>query len=638
MIGIAPRFVERNSIKFLKRHKPEDWLSADSRCPHQPPRAGSLTDLPAREGTEDGQVAVRPACPTNGDRSQPRPAPGIDRSPLQLPAKLYNPYFPGGLLAYDDLRAWIAALDRAGELKKIRTEVDPILEITEITDRVSKASSGGPAGGPALLFQSLKGYPGSQVLINQFGSAHRMHLALGASSFDEVANRIRSFMDVKSPQGFLDKVKMLPMLGEMAKFFPKTVSTGPCKEVIKHDNFSLFDFPILQCWPRDAGRFITLPCVITRDPSSGKRNVGCYRMQVYDPRMTGMHWQRQKVGAEHYRQMLRQAASLDTSHSPAEKAPTPRSGAETWEPDRDAMRRAVDIMARTSGGSQLPEGPLPPGKMEVAVAIGTDPAVTFASIVPAPPDIEEYLIAGFLRQKPVELVKCETLDLEVPATSEIVLEGHVHLDELRTEGPFGDHTGFYSLEDLYPVFHVHCITHRKDPIYSTTIVGKPPMEDGWMGKAVERIFLPLMQLTIPELVDIHLPVEGIFHNLMIVSIRKSYPGQARKVMNAIWSLGQAMFTKCIVVVDEDVNVQDLGEVTLKALNHIDPERDIQFMLGPVDSLDHASRLPNYGSKMGVDATRKWAAEGFTRPWPDEILMDEKTKALVDEKWNELGLD
>jgi 4-hydroxy-3-polyprenylbenzoate decarboxylase len=525
-------------------------------------------------------------------------------------------------LAYDDLRDWIAALDRAGELKRIRTEVDPILEITEITDRVSKGKfSGGraswPVGGPALLFQNIKGHPGSQVLINQFGSARRMNLALEVDSLDEVADRIRHFMDVKSPQGFLDKVKMLPMLAEMGKFFPKTVSTGPCKEVIKRDNFSLLDFPILQCWPKDAGRFVTMPCVVTRDPRTGKRNVGMYRMQVYDERTTGMHWQRQKVGAEHYRERLRAAASgSDPARSTA----------------------AVDIMARSSGGSVLADGDRPSGRMDVAVAIGTEPAVTFSAIVPAPPDVEEYLIAGFLRQKPLELVKCETVDLEVPATSEIVLEGHVHLDELRTEGRFGDHTGFYSLEDQYPVFHLTCITHRKDPIYATTIVGKPPMEDGWMGKAVERIFLPLMKLTIPEIIDINLPVEGIFHNLMIVAIRKSYPGQARKVMNAIWSLGQAMFTKCIIVVDEDVNVQDIGDVTLKALNHIDPERDIQFTLGPVDSLDHASRLPNYGSKMGIDSTRKWASEGFNRPWPDEILMDEKTKALVDKKWKDLGLD
>ena len=527
-------------------------------------------------------------------------------------------------MAYDDLREWIAALDSTGELKRIRTEVDPILEITEITDRVSKnkVRNGGrqfSAGGPALLFQNLKGHPGSQLLINQFGSARRMNLALEVENLDEVADRIRAFMDVKSPQGFLDKVKMLPMLAEMGKFFPKTVSTGLCKEVIKRDHFSLLDFPVLQCWPKDAGRFITLPCVVTRDPKTGKRNVGMYRMQIYDERTAAMHWQRQKVGAEHYREMLRAAARAGT--------PAPASAG-----------AAVDIMARTSGGSVLAEGDRPGGKMEVAVAIGTDPAITFSAIVPAPPDVEEYLIAGFLRQKPVELVKCETVDLEVPATAEIVLEGHVHLDELRTEGPFGDHTGFYSLEDLYPVFHLSCITHRRDPIYSTTIVGKPPMEDGWMGKAVERIFLPLMKLTIPELVDINLPVEGVFHNLMIVSIKKSYPGQARKVMNAIWSLGQAMFTKCILVVDEDVNVQDLGEVTLKVLNHIDPERDIQFTLGPVDSLDHASRLPNYGSKMGIDATRKWPSEGFTRPWPDEILMDEKTKEVVDKKWKTLGLE
>ena len=542
----------------------------------------------------------------------------------------------GGLLAYEDLRQWISALDRAGELKKIRTEVDPILEIAEITDRVSKMparNNGGRAsspGGPALLFQNIKGHPGAQVLINQFGSARRMNLALEVEKLDEVADRIRQFMDVKSPQGFLDKVKMLPMLAEMGKFFPKTISTGPCKEVIRRDNFSLDGFPILQCWPQDAGRFITLPCVITRDPKTGKRNVGMYRMQVFDQHTTGMHWQRQKVGAEHYRERMR-AASENSVGTVALARPA-NVGA------RAPARAAVDIMARSSGGSILPEGNRPTGKMEVAVAIGTDPAITFSAIVPAPPDIEEYLIAGFLRQRPVELVKCETVDLEVPATAEIILEGHVNLDELKAEGPFGDHTGFYSLEDLYPVFHLTCITHRKDPIYSTTIVGKPPMEDGWMGKAVERIFLPLMRLTIPEIVNINLPVEGVFHNLMIVSIKKSYPGQARKVMNAVWSLGQVMFTKCILVVDEDVNVQDIGEVTLKVLNHIDPERDIQFMLGPVDSLDHASRLPNYGSKMGIDATRKWSSEGFNRPWPDEIFMDEKTKAMVDKKWKDLGLD
>jgi 4-hydroxy-3-polyprenylbenzoate decarboxylase len=539
-------------------------------------------------------------------------------------------------LAYDDLRDWIQALDRAGELRRIRTEADPILEIAEIADRVSKSKDKdkdqqGTAGGKALLFENLKGYPGSHLLINQFGSARRMRLALEVDSLDEIAGRIRVFMDVKSPQGFLDKVKMLPMLAEMGKFFPKTVATGPCKEVIKRDNFSLLDFPILQCWPKDAGRFITLPCVITRDPKTGKRNVGMYRMQIYDERTTGMHWQRQKVAAEHYRDHMR-AAAMNLSAGAPPFTSFAKSG----------NAAAVDIMARSSGGAMQAAGDRPSGKMEVAVAIGTEPALTFSAIVPAPPDVEEFIIAGFLRQKPVELVKCETVDLEVPANAEIILEGYVNLDELRTEGPFGDHTGFYSLEDEYPVFHVTCVTHRKDPIYATTVVGKPPQEDAWMGKAVERIFLPLMKLTIPELVDINLPIEGVFHNLMLVSIRKSYPGQARKVMNAIWSLGQAMFTKCIVVVDEDVDVQDVADVTLKVLNHIDPERDIQFTLGPVDSLDHAARLANYGSKMGIDATRKWSTEGFSRSWPDEIVMDAKTRALVDSKWKalakELGIE
>jgi 4-hydroxy-3-polyprenylbenzoate decarboxylase len=539
-------------------------------------------------------------------------------------------------LPFDDLRQWIAALDRAGELKRIQTEADPILEIAEITDRVSKSKTGKP-GGTALLFQNIKNHPNSQLLINQFGSESRMKLALGVNSFDEFADRIKMFLDMKSPQGFLDKLKMLPLLTEAGKFFPKTVPTGPCKEVIKRDNFSLLDFPILQCWPQDAGRFITLPCVTTRDPKSGKRNLGMYRLQVYDGQTTGAHWQRQKVAAEHYRQALRGKVS-DQETAPSLSRSVRQGG--DFDSARSGNSSAVDLMARTSGGQVLSNNPT--GKLEVAVAIGTDPAVTFSAIVPAPPDVEEYLIAGFLRAAPVELVKCESVDLEVPATSEIVLEGYVNLDELRTEGPFGDHTGFYSLEDLYPVFHVQCITHRKDPIYATTIVGKPPMEDAYMGKAVERVFLPLMRLTIPELIDINLPIEGVFHNLMIVSIRKSYPGQARKVMNAIWSLGQAMFTKVIIVVDEDVDVQDLADVTLKVLNHIDPERDIQFTLGPIDSLDHASRLANYGSKMGIDATRKWPTEGFTRPWPDEIVMDAKTKSLVDRKWKtlakELGIE
>ncbi|HYY69873.1 MAG TPA: UbiD family decarboxylase, partial [Terriglobales bacterium] len=506
-------------------------------------------------------------------------------------------------MAYNDLRDWISAVDRAGELKRIRAEVDPILEITEITDRVSKSSYGGRPGGPALLFENVRGYPGWQVLINQFGSARRMQMALGVGSLDEIAARIHQFLDLKSPEGLLEKIRMLPMLAEMGRFFPKTVSGGPCKEVIRRDGFDLLHMPVLKCWPKDAGRFITLPCVITRDPRTGKRNVGMYRMQVYDARTAGMHWQRQKIGAEHYREAMRAAAS-----SAGNAGVSPAAAAASSPHTHSA---AVDIMARSGGGAINPAGERPSGKLEVAVAIGTEPALTFAAVIPAPPDVEEFMIAGFLRQKPVELVKCETVDLEVPATAEIILEGYVNLDELRTEGPFGDHTGFYSLEDSYPVFHVTCMTHRKNPIYATTIVGKPPMEDAWMGKAIERIFLPLMRVTLPEIVNVNLPVEAVFHNLMIVSIRKSYPGHARKVMNGIWAMGQAMFTKCIVVVDEDCDVQDVREVVLRVANHIDPERDIQFTLGPVDSLDHASRLPNFGSKMGIDATRKWPTEGFT---------------------------
>src|SRR5271168_1714452 len=301
-------------------------------------------------------------------------------------------------------------------------------------------------------------------------------------------------------------------------------------------------------------------------------------------------------------------------------------------------------MAATAGGTQnlgsgsVAFGKLQDERLEVAVVIGTDPETTFSAIVPAPPEVEEFVIAGFLRQKPVELIQCETVDLQVPAHAEIVLEGYVRLDELRSEGPFGDHTGYYTMPEDYPVFHLTAITHRKNPIYAATIVGKPPMEDAWMGKAVERIFLPLMRLTLPEIVDVCLPPEAVFHNLMIVSIRKSYAGQARKVMNGIWAMGQAMFTKIIVVVDEDCDVQNLTEVTLRVANNIDPERDIQFTLGPIDSLDHASRMPNYGSKMGIDATRKWAAEGFTRPWPPMIEMDATTKSRIDAIWKKLGVD
>jgi len=482
-------------------------------------------------------------------------------------------------MAYSDLRDFIRRLEKEGELKRIQVEVDPLLEIAEFADRAVKS------GGPALLFEHPKGYK-IPVFINGYASMRRMELALEVQSVEEIARRISEYLEMRMPEGLIGKLKMLPKLAEMGSFFPKIVDSGPCQEIIKRDGFSLMDYPVLQCWPEDAGLFITLPMVFSRNPETGKRNCGCYRMQVYDGRTAGMHWQTHKQGAEHYRRMVAQ-------------------------PGKD--------------------------RMEVAVAIGSDPATMYSAILPLPPDLDEMLIAGFIRSSPVEMVKCQTCDLEVPANAEIVLEGYVQLGELRTEGPFGDHTGFYSLADDYPVFHVTCITQRKDPIYATTIVGPPPMEDYYMGKAVERIFLPLMRLQLPEIRDICMPAEGIFHNLMLVAMRKSYPGHARKVMSAIWGLGQAMFTKCIVVVDEDVDVQNVREVVWKALNNIDPERDIQFTLGPIDSLDHSSRLPNFGSKMGIDATRKWPGEGFTRPWPGVIRMPDEVKAKVDELWKKAGL-
>ncbi len=533
-------------------------------------------------------------------------------------------------MAYQGLHDWVKILERAGELKRIAAEVSPILEMAEIADRAAKSGKGtANAGGPALLFENITGYPGSRVLMNQFGSERRMRLALEAESLDEIAKRIEVLIHPVPPAGLMDKLKTLGMLAEINSFLPKVVDArvASCKEVIlRGEDVDLLKFPVLQTWPGDGGRFITLPCVITRDPRSsggqpGKRNVGMYRMHVYDGKTTGMHWQRQKVAAEHFRDRLRGAT-------------------------KDAAG-AVDIMALTAGGTvaatditSVPQTVLTKirgERMEVAVAIGTDPATTFSAIVPAPPEVEEYIIAGFLRRRPLELVKCETVDLEVPAHAEIILEGYVELGELRTEGPFGDHTGFYTMTDEYPVFHITCITHRKNPIYAATVVGRPPMEDTWMIKGVERIFLPLMKLTIPEIIDINLPAEGVAHNLMLVRIRKSYAGQARKVMHAIWGLGQAMFTKCIVVVDEDCDVQNVAEVMLRVGNNIDPERDIQFTLGPLDSLDHASRLPNFGSKMGIDATRKWAAEGFTRPWPQMLTMPEAVKERVAKICQNLGL-
>lgn len=483
-------------------------------------------------------------------------------------------------MAFQDLREFLAALEKAGELKRVPFEVDPHLEITEFADRAVKR------GGPALLFEKTKG-TFVPLAINLFASDRRMQIALGVESLDEIASRITEYLQLKMPAGLLDKLKMLPMLADVGKFFPKQVATGPVKEVIQKDKFTLDDFPILHCWPDDGGRYITLPLVFSKNPDTGKRNCGMYRMQVYDGQTTGMHWQLHKQGAEHYRRMMEEAKTK---------------------------------------------------RMEVAVAIGADPATMYSAILPLPPELDEMMIAGFLRSKPVEMVKCETVDLEVPAHAEIVLEGYVELGELRTEGPFGDHTGYYSLEDDYPVFHLTAITRRKDPIYCATIVGPPPMEDYWMGKSIEKIFLPMLRMQIPEVVAMSMPAEGVFHNLMLVAIKKRYPGHARKVMHAIWGLGQAMFTKCIVVVDEEVDVNNYSEVAWKVFNNIDPQRDIEFVMGPIDSLDHSSRLPNYGSKMGIDGTKKWASEGFTRPWPPVITMDSSVKSKVDDLWKRAGMD
>ncbi len=482
-------------------------------------------------------------------------------------------------MAFTDLRDFIRTLEKHGELKRIPFEVDPHLEITEFADRAVKQ------GGPALLFEKPRNSR-VPVLINAFASMRRMELALEVGNIEDIAGRIAGFLQMQKPEGFIGTMKMLPKLKELGSMFPKRVSSGPCKEVVRRSGFSLDEFPILHCWPYDGGRFITLPMVFSNNPETGKRNCGMYRMQVFDGQTTGMHWQKHKQGAEHYRRLVAQNKE---------------------------------------------------GRMPIAVAIGTDPATMYSAILPLPPEIDEMMFSGFVRGRPVEMVKCETSSIEVPANSEIVLEGYVNLGELRREGPFGDHTGFYSLDDDYPVFHVECVTHRKNPIYATTIVGPPPMEDFYMGKAIERIFLPLMKMQLPEVRDICMPAEGVFHNLILVSMRKSYPGHARKVMHAIWGLGQAMFSKCIVVVDEEVDVQNVGEVAWKALNNIDPQRDIEFVTGPVDSLDHASRLPNFGSKMGIDATMKWHSEGFTRPWPKVIEMSPDIRKRVDDLWKRAGL-
>ncbi|MHC1571655.1 MAG: menaquinone biosynthesis decarboxylase [Methanosarcinales archaeon] len=479
-------------------------------------------------------------------------------------------------MAFSDLREFMALLEERGLLKRVSVEVDPFLEITEIVGRLVKS------GGCAVLFENVKGYD-VPVLANLFGSMERICLALGVDDLDDVGRRIEELLRFDVPGGLRGGLRMLSRLREFAGFKPRIVKTGPCKEVVlRGGDASLDRFPILTCWPGDGGPFITLPLVFTKNPRTGRQNVGMYRMQKFDSSTTGMHWQIHKHGARDF---------------------------------EDAEER-----------------------LEVAVVIGADPVVVYAATAPLPEGFDEIFFAGFLRGKGVDLVKCESVDLFVPAGSEIVLEGYVEVGETRMEGPFGDHTGYYSLPDLYPVFHITCITHRRSPIYHATVVGRPPMEDAYLGKATERIFLPILRAQFPEIVDMNLPVEGVFHNLAIVSIDKRYPGHARKVMLGLWGLGQMSFTKVLIVVDRDVDVHDMGEVLWAVTTRIDPARDVILIPNtPTDTLDHASSIPNLGSKMGIDATIKREDEGFMREWPSVLTMREDIKKMVDEKWGSYGL-
>jgi len=472
-----------------------------------------------------------------------------------------------------DLRDWIERLRAAGELVEVGARVDPHLEITEITDRVSKAQ------GPALLFRDVVGSD-MPVLINQFGSERRMCMALEAEGLDAPGARIQDLLDLQPPQGLLEKVKALGKLRELASFSPRTVKTAPCQERWI-DPPDLTRLPVLTCWPGDGGPYITLPLVFSKDPVTGVRNCGMYRIQVVDARTAMMHWQIHKDGAAHL---------------------------------RDSR-----------------------GRVEVAVAIGTDPAVTYSATAPLPPHLDEMIFAGFLRGRSVDMVRCRTVDVEVPANAEIVIEGYVDATDIRPEGPFGDHTGFYTPVDDYPAFHVTAISTRRDPVYATTIVGLPPMEDYWLGKATERMFLPLIRMTVPDMHDMNLPLEGVFHNCAIVSVRKRYPGHAKKLMNAVWGLGLLSLSRCVIVVDHDVDVHDLSAVAFRAFSNVDPGRDMLLVDGPVDALDHAAPYFAYGSKIGFDATRKWPGEGVVRPWPEEIRMTDEVRAAVDARWAEFGI-
>jgi 4-hydroxy-3-polyprenylbenzoate decarboxylase len=474
-----------------------------------------------------------------------------------------------------DLRAWIALLEREGELTRVAAQVDPELELTEIVDRTVKAK------GPALLFERPTGSE-HPLLINQFGSERRMCLAFDVEELDEVGMKLGSVLEMQAPQGLAEKLRKLKELKSVADAQPRTVRRGACQEIVlEGDEVDLGLLPIQRCWPGDPAPFITLPAVITIDPRSGGRNVGMYRMQVIDERTTFMHWQIHKDGAADWRGM----------------------------------------------GERL----------EVAVALGLDPIATYSATAPLPKHIDEFMLAGILRGEPVELVRGKAVSLEVPANAEIVLEGYIERGELGIEGPFGDHTGYYSPGEPFPLFHVTAMTMREGAIYPSIVVGKPPAEDAWIGKATERFFLPLIRTSVPEIVDYDLPVAGAFHNCVIVSIRKAFPGHARKVMFAIWGLGLLSLSKAVVVVDEHVDVHDYEEVFFRLCANVDAGRDVLLTEGPLDQLDHAPMLPSYGGKIGIDATHKSPAEG-AREWPQEIEMSDDVVRLVDERWREYGID
>lgn len=482
-------------------------------------------------------------------------------------------------MPYDGLRAFVHVLEREGELVRVAREVDPHLEIAEIADRTMKA------GGPALLFEKVKGsrFP---LLINAYGSRRRMSRALGVDDLEEHARAIAELVHTRAPKSARELAEMAGKLPSLAAAVPRRVASAACQEIVElGDDVDLDALPVLTTWPLDGGPFFTLPNVITKDPDTGARNIGMYRMQRIDRNTTAMHWQVHKTGARHF-------------------------------------RRAKELGKR----------------LEVAVAFGGDPALTYAATAPLPDGIDEWMFAGFLRGKPVEHVRCKTVDLEVPACADFVLEGYVDPSEpLFDEGPFGDHTGYYTPVEGFPRFHITALTRRRDAVYPATLVGPPPMEDAWLGKATERLFLPLLRMMFPEVVDMNLPVEGAFHNLVLVSIKKQYPFHASRIAHGLWGAGQMSFSKVICVVDDDVDVQDTREVAWRLLANLDPKRDISMVDGPVDQLDHGANQALWGGKMAIDGTKKWAEEGYKREWPSVCRQSDDVKARVDAIWGDLGI-